>query len=462
MPDSTLDRQRERDQQHTETKTLSADHVNRMLTAAVKDATTTRHPAERRQLDQMLDRVMQAAGPDKQAVESFAAVQRQQLEDKQRLELDTAQRLQASPSADVDRELEHLRSATSAMDQRMSEDRARMRAALVSPTQDADRRAVIDEALRQQDEVLREQQGAVQTADRVRLDRDISNVLRARVDQELGDRRLSDEALQRTADEARSKTRLADRPAETRAAAERAAVNRVKGQLFEELLELKIRALLTGLNKDRPADRQLEFIAGHRIRDENNQKLTDGVLAWRDQATRQLTIEFAFEAKAGPEAAQELSMRVGDLTAAVRQEALGQARDQALDDVLGKQRADETAEAYAWRQARQRSQLTDEQRTAIGEATDRHFAQLTSRRGRTELGGQIQATIERLAEQDVRIDGGLPESLGVDRRRTAVLGVLPNDVRVKDNKALRVDVSAAELQRASEALVDEQKRRGLL
>jgi hypothetical protein len=454
VPDTTLDRQRERDRQRTEMKSLSADRVNRMLAAAVKDATTTRHPAERKQLDHMLDRLVQAAGPDKQAVESFAAVQRHQLEDKQRLELDTAQRLQASPGADVDRELEQMRSATSAMDQRMSEDRARMRAALVSPTQDADRRAVIDEA-------LREQQGAVQTADRVRLDRDTSNVVRGRVDQELGDRRLSDEALQRIADEARSKTRLADRPAETRAAAERAAVNRVKGQLFEELLELKIQALLSDLNKDRPADRQLQFIAGHRIRDENNQKLTDGVLAWRDQATRQLTIEFAFEAKAGPEAAKELTARVGDLTAAVRQEALAQARDLALDDVLGKQRADETAEAYAWRQARQRSQLTDKQRTAIGEATDRHFAQLTSRRGRTELGGQIHATIERLAELDVRIDGR-PESLGVDRHRTAVLGVLPNDVRVKDNKALRVDVSAAELQRASEALVDEQKRRGLL
>jgi hypothetical protein len=152
---------------------------------------------------------------------------------------------------------------------------------------------------------------------------------------------------------------------------------------------------------------------------------------------------------------------VGDLTTAVRQQALDAAKDLALDDVLGKQRADETNEAYAWRQARQRSQLTEEQRTAVGEATDRHFTQLTSRRGRTEVGGQIQATVERLAEQDLRIDGRR-ESLGVDRRRTAVLGVLPNDVRVTDNKALRVDVSAADLQRASEAAVNEFKRRGQL
>jgi hypothetical protein len=454
MPDTTLGRERDRTRDQTESNSRSADQINEMLAAAVRDATTNRHPAERQQQQQMLDRLLQAAGPDKQIVESFAAVQRLQLEERQRLELETAQKLQATAGEDVDRALQSLHFATSVMDQRMSEDRERMLVALTSPTKDADRRATIDE-------VLQRQAGVAQAADQLRLDRDTADAIRARLDEELGNRRLSAEALQRITDEARTKTPLAERPADARAAAERAAVSRVKGQLFEELLELKIKGMLADLNKDRPADRQLEFIAGHRIRDENNQKLTDGVLAWRDQATRRLTTEIAFEAKSGPEAAKELDTRAGDLSAAARQQALETAKDLALDDVLGKQRDDETAEAYIWRQARQRTQLTDEQRTAITEATESHFAQLTSRRGRAEVGGQLQASVERLAELDLRVDAK-QEPLGADRHRTAVLGVLPDDVRVSDKKVVRLNVSAGELQRASEALVDEMKRRELL
>jgi hypothetical protein len=104
--------------------------------------------------------------------------------------------------------------------------------------------------------------------------------------------------------------------------------------------------------------------------------------------------------------------------------------------------------------ARQRSELTKEERTAIAEAPDRPFGATYSRRGRTKVEGQLQATVECLAELELRIDDRR-ESLGVDRR-IAAIGVLRNDVRVKDNRALRIDVSAAELQRASEAQLDEQ------
>jgi hypothetical protein len=462
MPDTTVDRQREQ----SATKRLSTDQVNRALATAVKDVTTGRHPTESQHLDRLIDRLLQAAGKDKQLVESFAAVQQLQLKEKQRLELDTLQRLQTSADADVHGELEQLRSTTSAINQRMSEDRAAMRAALASPTQDVDRRAVIDE-------VLREQQGQHQVAGRVRLDRDASNVVRDRLNQTLGDRQLSEKAQQRIVDEAHSKTRLAELPAEAQLAAERAAVSRVKGQLFEELLELKIHAMLSELNKDRPADQQLEFIAGWRIRDEQNQKLTDGVLAWRDKSGKLNTV-YAFEAKSGPDAARELYARVSDLNNELREVAFEAAKDLALDDVLGKQRDNETVDDYVLRQFKDRSLLTDKQLTDLDEATNRHFAELTSRRGRTEIGGQIQATLERLAEQDLLVDE-LPESLGLDRRRTAVIGVLPADVRktyeevtkldevsaaALDKKAFRVKVTAAELQRAAEAVVDELKRRG--
>jgi hypothetical protein len=50
----------------------------------------------------------------------------------------------------VDSERGQLLSQTSEIDRRMTEDRERMRMALMSPTQDAERRAVIEEALRQQ------------------------------------------------------------------------------------------------------------------------------------------------------------------------------------------------------------------------------------------------------------------------------------------------------------------------
>jgi flagellar motility protein MotE (MotC chaperone) len=235
---------------------------------------------------------------------------------------------------------------------------------------------------------------------------------------------------------------------------------------LEELVEQHFKKDLGKLNANQPADRQLRFIRGDQIRDDQNHKLTDGLLAWQDRNSGDLHILQAFEAKACHQAVRELNRTLDELTLSGKEETRRYARDLARDELLGAQRENETLDQYQARQAEQLRNLSDEERRRLERRTRDHFEELLSRRVQTELGGQVQKTIERLHESTeaatrILVDGK-EARLAVDRGRTDVVKVVPQDVHTRDLEALRLPHRARDLQIAAEAIVDELRRRGII
>jgi hypothetical protein len=476
-------------------RTRDHDAARDVLARASRQAATVRHPAEQRDLaadHKLLDDLLQqrdashhGAGQelDRAAVEAFERTQRAQLEQRQQLELTAATKLAAgSDDLAAARGLEAIRDHVARVNQQMTKDLRAMAEVIGSALEGPDRRAALDEALRNQAEAMdRLQESGTRRLglqqeneldrrvgeERARnLNRDHFDALNQGIGETLGVSRLDDASLQRIAGEAQSRQRLADLDESTRLRTERAAVSRVKGQLFEELLEQHLKKDLGKLNANQPADRQLRFIRGDQIRDDQNHKLTDGLLAWQDRNSGDLHILQAFEAKAGHQAVRELNRTLDELTLSGKEETRRYARDLARDELLGAQRENETLDQYQARQAEQLRNLSDEERRRLERRTRDHFEELLSRRVQTELGGQVQKTIERLHESTeaatrILVDGK-EARLAVDRGRTDVVKVVPQDVHTRDLEALRLPHRARDLQIAAEAIVDELRRRGII
>jgi hypothetical protein len=197
-------------------------------------------------------------------------------------------------------------------------------------------------------------------------------------------------------------------------------VDHIKGQLLEELLEVRVLELLgaqTGrraLGVEKVAG-HLEFIPGYLIRDASGRQLTDGVLAIREAGS--LRIVTIFEAKAGEAAVRELklaSSHLSELSVADRTELRRYSRD-------------------LLRELQEKAAVTGKPVTKTVEDIEREIIL-------TERGGQVRRDIERLApslgETSTRIYvGGVETRAVVSPKASKFIGVLPRDVKSGNIKA---------------------------
>lgn len=136
------------------------------------------------------------------------------------------------------------------------------------------------------------------------LDKSASERLRASMTEAVNSEKLrgllSNDVLQRLANEAlvpgREKLQQID---------EGAAIQRVKGELAEQIAATRINDEVKQENLSRAEQQKLYFVAGDRVRDDMG-KLADGLIAFRDQEDK-VRIWAAIEVKSGPEAARELN-----------------------------------------------------------------------------------------------------------------------------------------------------------
>lgn len=242
---------------------------------------------------------------------------------------------------------------------------------------------------------------------------------------------------------------MLDAPALDRILAKGTNLNQVKGQLLEELLEVRVLELLGSqagrrmLGVEKVAGK-LEFIPGHLIRDAGGRQLTDGVLAIREAG--RLRILTIFEAKAGKAAARELklaSSSMAELSAADRTELRRYARDLLRD-------------------LREQAAATGQPVTSTVEDIERELIL-------TERGGQVRRDIERLAPSESETStkiyvGGVETRAVVSPKGIKIVGVLPGDLKpgnlAVDIKQLgyafdilNVDAKAADLTNLAEDLV---------
>ncbi|SFO58164.1 hypothetical protein SAMN05660359_04491 [Geodermatophilus obscurus] len=184
----------------------------------------------------------------------------------------------------------------------------------------------------------------------------------------------------------------------------------LKGQVLEELIESRIVPWLSSreggfaLGITVPAGKKLEFVPGHLVRDSAGHQISDGLLAYRDG--EKLVIAAVFEAKAGKNAARELSLKKGgmsSLTKAERQELRANAKD-------------------VWREQR-------DEALAAGVPFKKTLDEVEKEYALSELGGQVRRDVERLADgARIRI-GTEMFAVTVSPTRTKFFGVLPRDVR---------------------------------
>jgi hypothetical protein len=318
------------------------------------------------------------------------------------------------------------------------------------------------EALYAEQNPLKEVLDRQETGHRAQTDKMMQQLsdLQQRIDEarnllakELNETRFSDEAVKRILVEAGSGLNQEQQKTE---ASQKSSLDRAKGQIFEELLKLDRDADVARRNS-LEADRQLEFIAGDRIR-MDNRKLTDGLLVRRDADNKTLYLVAAYEAKSGSPSSKELYRKVEELTQEGRKELERQARDLAMDQVFGVDNAEVSRNAEL--QAVQRRNVSEEQSVRIKELTDKFVTELLRYRVQAELGGQVQKTIERLSPdseglQRIAIDGReFKLAMDEDRNRAEVVKVLLEDVRRRDEEALRLKEQFREeqLKRAANSL----------
>lgn len=184
----------------------------------------------------------------------------------------------------------------------------------------------------------------------------------------------------------------------------------LKGQILEELIESRIVPWLSSrdggfaLGITVPAGKKLEFIPGHLVRDSAGRQISDGLLAYRQG--EKLVIAAVFEAKAGKQAARELSLTKGgmsSLTKAERQELRANAKD-------------------VWREQR-------EEALAAGKPFKKTLDEVEKEYALSELGGQVRRDVERLANgAQIRV-GTETFDVAISPTRTKFFGILPRDVR---------------------------------
>lgn len=204
--------------------------------------------------------------------------------------------------------------------------------------------------------------------------------------------------------------KLLDEYAIERVLAKGPNTDHLKGQILEELIESRIVPWLRSreggfaLGITVPVGKKLEFIPGYLVRDNAGRQISDGLLAYREG--QKLIIAAVFEAKAGKQAARELSLKKGgmsSLTKAERQELRANAKD-------------------VWREQR-------EEALAAGKPFKKTLDEVEKEYALSELGGQIRRDVERLAD-GARIRVGTEAfNVTISTTRTKFFGVLPRDVR---------------------------------
>jgi len=236
---------------------------------------------------------------------------------------------------------------------------------------------------------------------------------------------LSDGALQRVLREG------AKQPEALRKSVESA----IKGQLAEELWQASQEEAL----KNR-SDTRMQFIAGDRIRDEKNSKLTDGVLAWQDD-NQLWHIEKIFEVKAGERAVKGLIERLEKMTEEFIEETQRYAVDLARENTNNK-----------------KVESSQEFRRVV----DKYFKELTSHDAQRDA-GQLERTAERIHESSeaptkLYVDGKAI-TLARDQGRANVIGIVPKGTEGV-LKAERLKASDQELTRMARHLAEvvEKKR----
>ncbi len=186
-------------------------------------------------------------------------------------------------------------------------------------------------------------------------------------------------------------------------------VDHLKGQLLEEILESKIIPILReqrvaealGLSVGR---KRLEFIAGHLIRDTKGKQITDGVLAVRDGTS--IEIVAVFEAKAGKNAARELSLTRTSKSSLTKAEK-------------------EELRAYAKDVFREEKEIAAEK----GVSFNKTLEQVEDEILLNELGGQVVRDIERLSANNALKIGSETVPIKFSRNKTKFFGVVPKDVK---------------------------------
>ncbi|MBF6485660.1 pre-toxin TG domain-containing protein [Nocardia otitidiscaviarum] len=204
-------------------------------------------------------------------------------------------------------------------------------------------------------------------------------------------------------------------------------VNQLKGQLLEELVESRLVPWLPtreggfALGITVPHGKKLEFVPGHLIRDADGRQITDGVLAYREDGA--VVIAAVFEAKAGRNAARELSVGRGGLSSLTDDE-LAELRAHAKD---------------VWKDQRDAARAAGEPfTTTLDDVMKQHI--------QTELGGQVRRDIERLAAgttgaSQLRIaDQTVPISFSPVQ--TKFFGVVPRDLPRRTIRSLERQLGA--------------------
>lgn len=221
-------------------------------------------------------------------------------------------------------------------------------------------------------------------------------------------------------------------------------VDHLKGQLLEEMIESRLVPWLGGreggyaLGIVVPAGKKLEFIPGHIVRDSMGRQISDGLLAYRDG--EKLVIAAVFEAKAGKNAARELSLKKGgmsSLTEAERAELRANAKD-------------------VWLEQRDAARATGQPFKKTIDDVEKEYAL-------SELGGQVRRDVERLADGATIRVGSENIAVTFSPTKTKFFGVIPRDVKaatieaqLKDSgftyEILGVDIASAKLKEIAGAL----------
>jgi putative toxin of predicted polymorphic toxin system len=238
-----------------------------------------------------------------------------------------------------------------------------------------------------------------------------------------------------------------DAPALLRVLEKGPNVDHLKGQLLEELIEsqlvpwLRTRVGEMALGLKVPVGKQLEFIPGHMVRDLKGRQISDGILAFRSNG--ELHIVAIFEAKAGKNAARELSLAKGSmssLTQAEKAELRANAKD-------------------VWRDRKAEAKLA-------GQPFSEKVEDIMAEYALSEQGGQVRRDIERLApsggKATLRV-GSERLLVNMSPTQTKFFGVVPRNValgtieaQLKAEKVtyemLAVDIKDTELKALAEKM----------
>jgi hypothetical protein len=203
-------------------------------------------------------------------------------------------------------------------------------------------------------------------------------------------------------------------------------IARVKGQLFEEILNLRIAE--SGLNKG-----PLEFIPGWAIRGPRKELLTDGLLGyWKNDGT--FKIVRVFEAKASEGAAAELIGR-GSYIEPAKREALFEIAQRRGIEILFKKN---TQYAEVVREACEKINSTLPRRIAFDDILKQYpdkVWELAEKTSGVEA-GQLRSTAERLSETSEISAYGQKISIDFSPGSATLEGVVPGNLTAADIQSL--------------------------